>query len=204
MDTPPAKRKKTTMEHMDIESPHITRSNPHSPIISSPKLPHSRTFHSHSSRISAPHSPLTHTPTISSPLRSPQEREENMEEEESSSSPATRKRKLGGESKHNLLARVKKLLNERLHSIKPVLLAWLQKYLSDQRLGCIFWCYLRNGAIVTFVDYVNKLQFHIDPEGFGMKFPVNVVASPIIPNDQLFLTTSQDLSRPILSDYPGI
>jgi hypothetical protein len=159
--SPPAKRKKITVEHMEIDSPRVTRSSsprPRSPLISSlhpPRVSSPRHLHPYrvssprprSPRISTPprsplrhHSPSPLIPSVSSPQTSssPWEETEGMEDGASSVHSPTHKRKVGGgESKHNLVARVKKTLNEKLHNIKPVLLAWLQKYLGDPRLSGI-------------------------------------------------------------------
>ena len=121
-----------------LSSPHHLHPNkghsplrPRSPLPSTPPRspPHS-------------HSPLP-SRSITTPPHQPnspsEETEEHLEDGCSISSPSGRRRKIGGggETKHSLVARLKKTLNERLHSVKPVLLAWLQKYLGDQRLSDI-------------------------------------------------------------------
>ena len=55
----------------------------------------------------------------------------------SDTSPSTKRRK-STETKHNIIAKIKKIANTQLQPLKSLCTKWLQKYLGDKRLGGIF------------------------------------------------------------------
>ncbi len=54
-----------------------------------------------------------------------------------SSSPSMSKRRKSSESKHNIIAKIKKIVNQTMNPIKPSLVTWLQRLLREPQLGGI-------------------------------------------------------------------